>query len=204
MVQFAEGRQGDRLGLIAFGSGAYLQVPFSADSELWTRLLKQLQTGMAGPATAIGDAIGLAIRAFDKAASRRKMLILVTDGSDNASRLPSVEAAKVAAAEQVVIYTIAVGDPKAQKPEDKVDVASLKRIAQITGGKSYLAIDSQSLQDILNDIGKVQPAAYDTIRHQPKTLLYPWIIAPVFLLYLALWLWLSIQEITGSSAVRHG
>ncbi len=204
MQQFADGRAGDRLGLIAFGSGAYLQVPFTPDPAMWSDLLDQLQTGMAGPATAIGDAIGLAMRTFDKAGSTRKMLILVTDGSDNASRLPAVEAAKVAASQDVAIYTIAIGDPKGEGSEEKVDVESLQRIAQLTGGKSYLALDTESLQRVLTDINAIQPSAFDTLRHQPKTLLYPWLLAPVVVLYLLLWLTLSVQELWRGRGVRHG
>ncbi|MEZ5571844.1 MAG: VWA domain-containing protein [Halioglobus sp.] len=204
MSQFAQEREGDRLGLIAFGSGAYLQVPFTADAGMWVSLLGQLQTGMAGAATAIGDAIGLAMRNFETSQAKQKMLILVTDGSDNASRLPAIEAAKVAATQGVTIYTIAIGDPARQSGVDKVDVATLKRVAEVTGGKSYVAIDSQSLQTVLTDLNQIQPSAYDSTTSRPKTLLYPWIIAPLFMLYLLLWLWLSAQEISRSWRLRRG
>jgi Ca-activated chloride channel family protein len=204
MKQFAEGREGDRLGLIAFGSGAYLQVPFTPDPGMWASLVDQLQTGMAGPATAIGDAIGLAMRGFESSTSKQRMLILVTDGSDNSSRLPAVDAAKVAATRDIVIYTIAIGDPKTQTADDKVDVESLKRIAGITGGKTYLAIDSQALQGVLKDINQVQPSAYNTVSHRPKTLLYPWLLGPVFVLYLLLWIWLSVQEQINRRRISHG
>lgn len=194
MTEFAQDRQGDRLGLIAFGSGAYMQVPFTADAAMWVSLLQQLQTGMAGPATAIGDAIGLAMRNFESASSQEKMLILVTDGSDNASRLPAVEAAKVATANDVTIYTIAIGDPTRQSGNDKVDLESLQRIADITGGKAYQATDSTALQSVLDEINKIQPSAYNTTSHRPKTLLYPWILGPVLVLYMAMWLWFSLSE----------
>ncbi|MCB1702019.1 MAG: VWA domain-containing protein [Halioglobus sp.] len=204
MNQFARGREGDRLGLIAFGSGAYLQVPFTPDAGMWMNLLGQLQTGMAGSATAIGDAIGLAMRTFETSHSKQKMLILVTDGSDNASRLPAVEAAKVAVTQDVTIYTIAIGDPAKQSGDDKVDVGTLTRIAEITGGKTYQAIDAKALQTVLADINKIQPSAYDTTSSRPKTLLYPWILGPILILYLLLWVWLSAQELTRNWRVRRG
>jgi len=204
MNQFAQGRDGDRLGLIAFGSGAYLQVPFTPDASMWASLLGQLQTGMAGAATAIGDAIGLAMRAFETSDAREKMLLLVTDGSDNASRLPAIEAAKVAVTQGVAVYTIAIGDPSRQSGDDKVDVATLQRIAEITGGRSYLAIDSEALQTVLTDINRIQPSAYDTTSSRPRTLLYPWIIAPLVILYLLMWLWLSAQELTRNWRVQRG
>jgi Ca-activated chloride channel family protein len=204
MSRFADGREGDRLGLIAFGSGAYLQVPFSPDAAMWVDLLGQLQTGMAGPATAIGDAIGLAMRVFETSNTKQRMLILVTDGADNASRLPAVEAAKVAVTRGVAIYTIAIGDPAVQSGDDKVDVEALERIARITGGQSYVAADSESLQAVLDAINQVQPSAYDTISYRPRTLLYPWILGPVLSLYLTLWLLLSVQELLRDSRLRHG
>lgn len=203
MTQFADGRNGDRLGLIAFGTGAYLQVPFTPDSKMWVNLLHQLQTGMAGPATAIGDAIGLAMRNFDTTESKQKMLILVTDGSDNASRLPAVEAAKVAAKSDVTIYTIAIGDPDKQSGNDEVDLATLQRIAEITGGSAFEAVDSNALQSILDDINQIQPSAYNTVSHRPKTLLYPWILGPILILYMAMWLWFSFSELLRSRRQNH-
>ena len=132
------------------------------------------------------------------------MLILVTDGSDNASRLPAIEAAKVAASRGITIYTIAIGDPETQSSEDKVDVTSLERIAGITGGQFYLAIDSKSLQSILTDINAIQPSVYNTVSHRPKTLVYPWILGPVLTLYLLLWIWLSVQELVRTRRLKHG
>jgi len=204
MTRFVDGRQGDRLGLIAFGSGAYIQAPFTPDAGLWVNVLNQLQTGMAGQATAIGDAIGLSIRAFEKSDATQKLLILATDGSDNASRLPAVEAAKVAATRGITIYTIAIGDPESQSSDDKVDVDTLTKVAEMTGGKTYLAIDSQSLQTILDDINAIQPSAYETISHRPKTLIYPWILGPVLTLYLMLWIWLTALELMRTRRLKHG
>lgn len=198
LTTFAEKRQGDRLGLIAFGSGAYVQVPFTDDIQTWQLLLNGLSTDIAGPATAIGDAIGLSIRTFNHSTSPQKVLILVTDGSDTASKLPPIEAAKVAKAKGVTIYTIAIGDPNNQNKDQKVDIKTLDSVSTISHGKSFLAIDSASLQAVLNEINAIAPSQYRTTRYQPVTLLYPHILLFLLCVYFAMGLTLSILEIKNS------
>ncbi|UJF18067.1 VWA domain-containing protein [Vibrio sp. SS-MA-C1-2] len=184
---FGEKRKGDRLGLIVFGSGAYLQAPFINSTSTWVQIVKNLSTGVAGPATTIGDAIGLSIKAFDGSNSKDKMLILVTDGNDTMSRLPPVEAAKVAKSKGIKIYTIAIGDPKTEDPNTKVDVTALKKVAQMTGGKSYLALDRNSLADVFKQIDKIEPSNFSSISHQPYQFLYPHILLALLLYYLLMW-----------------
>ena len=193
LSDFAKARQGDRLGLIVFGSGAYLQVPFTEDLTLWLNLLNEMDTQMAGPATAIGDAIGLSIRAFDQSESEQRVLLLVTDGSDTHSRLDSLGAARVAATDGIKIYTLAMGDPNTEG-DDKVDFTSLEKIAKVTQGLSYVASDSSSLQRVLNDINTIAPASYEQESFQPKTDLYPWVMAPLLVFYILVWLWLTLQS----------
>lgn len=190
---FAQARQGDRLGLIVFGSGAYLQVPFTEDLTLWLNLLNEMDTQMAGPATAIGDAIGLSIRAFEQSESAQRLLLLVTDGSDTHSRLDALGAARVAATDGINIYTLAMGDPTTEG-DDKVDFANLEKIAKVTQGFSYIALDSNSLQRVLNDINAIAPASYEQEVFQPKTDLYPWVMAPLLVFYILVWLWLTLQN----------
>lgn len=194
MVKFASGREGDRLGLIAFGTGAYLQVPFTDQSETWTQVVDGLETEIAGPATAIGDAIGLSIRAFEGSTASQKVLILVTDGSDTSSQLPPIEAAKVAKARGVKIYTIAMGNPKTQDDNAKVDVSTLQQVSALTEGKSYLAMDKSSLESVLSDINKIEQSQYQQTSYQPYTYLYPYILCALIGYYFSMWLGLSIYE----------
>ncbi|WP_392339427.1 VWA domain-containing protein [Moritella marina] len=189
---FSKDRAGDRLGLIVFGSGAYLQVPFTDDLQLWLNLLNDMDTQMAGPATAIGDAIGLSIRAFEQSNSTQRLLLLVTDGSDTHSRLDAVDAARVAATDGINIYTLGMGDPKTEG-DDKVDFASLEKIAKVSNGLSYVAADSDSLQKVLVDINNIAPANYEQQRFQPKADLYPWLMGPLLLFYVLVWGFLTIQ-----------
>ena len=192
LADFVKQREGDRLGLIVFGSGAYLQVPFTEDLTLWLKLLNEMDTQMAGPATAIGDAIGLSIRAFEQSNSEQRLLLLVTDGSDTHSRLDAVDAARIAASDRIHIYTLGMGDPNTEG-DDKVDFSSLEKIAQVTQGKAYVAADSDSLAKVLSDINEIAPASYDQQRFQPKSDLYVWIMGPLLLFYILVWAILSVQ-----------
>lgn len=204
MLTFSQERKGDRLGLIAFGSGAYLQIPFTNQRDTWAQLLTSLHTEVAGPATAIGDAIGLSIRAFKNSTAPQRVMILVTDGSDTASSLPPIEAAKVAKANNIIIYTIAMGDPKTKGDEKKIDVGTLQKVADITGGKSYLAIDTNALNTVLADINKIVPSTFKTKAFQPVTLLYPYLLFIGIAAFLLLWIGLiiySLLRIKGAS--RH-
>ncbi|NRD74589.1 VWA domain-containing protein [Shewanella sp. VB17] len=193
LVDFSSHRDGDRLGLIVFGSGAYLQVPFTQDIHLWQVLLNEMETQMAGPATAIGDAVGLSIRAFAHSTSKQRLLLLVTDGSDTSSRLDPVDAARVAASENITVYTIAMGDPNTEG-DDKVDFNTLNKIAKVTKGKSYVASDADAIKRVLEDVNQIAPAQFEQATFVPKTDIYPWIMGPLLLLYLCLWFFLSGRQ----------
>jgi len=192
LSDFAKQRKGDRLGLIVFGSGAYLQIPFTEDLSLWVNLLNEMETQMAGPATAIGDAIGLSIRAFSESDSKQRLLLIVTDGSDTHSRLDAVDAARVAATDNIQVFTLGMGDTNTEG-DDKVDFSTLNKITKVTKGQSYVASDSDSLQKVLEDINKVAPAIYEQQRFQPKQDLYPWVLGPLLVFYIVVWTFLSIK-----------
>ena len=103
---FVAERKHDRLGLILFGDAPYLQAPFTEDIETWQTLLGETQIGMAGQSTAFGDAIGLAISVFEQSETENRVLIVLTDGNDTASRVPPVDAAKVAATYNIKIWLV--------------------------------------------------------------------------------------------------
>src|ERR1700754_5169057 len=128
LKDFVARRKGDRVALIVFGTRAYVQVPFTQDLQTAAQLLEQAQVGMAGQQTAIGDTIGLAIKTLEASTAKQKVLILLTDGNDTASRVPPEHAADIAAQKGVVIDTIAVGDPSASG-EERVDLNTLQTIA---------------------------------------------------------------------------
>lgn len=182
---FIDQRKDDRLGLIVFGSGAFTQAPLTLDHGTLSALLEQTQAGMAGPNTAVGDAIGLTIRLLQGTPEREKVLILLTDGNDTSSLVEPLHAAKMAASAGIVVHTIGIGDPAATG-EAKVDLASLANIAQRTGGQFFRAEDSQALQQVYRTLDQLTPHQVTTLSHQPKRDLF-WLPLGAGLLLLCAW-----------------
>lgn len=173
---FLEKRDGDRVGLVVFGDAPYLQAPFSTDLELVRQLLDECQAGMAGPRTALGDAIGLGVGLFDQSDAQAKTIIALTDGNDTKSRVPPVEAARVASEREIHIHTVAIGDP-ATVGEDKLDEQALRDVAATAGGKYYFAADRQSLEGIYEELDKIETRKVKTVSHRPRRDLYYWPLA---------------------------
>ncbi len=169
--QFVEGREGDRMALIVFGSKAYLQSPLTEDTSTIVELLEQTQVGMAGPHTALGDSIGLAIRTFEASEIEQRLLILLSDGADTSSTMSPVNAAEIANGKDVEIYTIAVGDPQADG-ENRVDVATLQDIATRTGGSYFFAEDQTALDEIYERIDELAPRLTNTQSFRPRQTLH--------------------------------
>lgn len=180
---FVQGREHDRLGLILFGDAPYLQAPFTDDIATWQALLNESDIGMAGQSTAFGDAIGLAISVFEQSATKNRVLIVLTDGNDTASKVPPVEAAKVAAARDIKIYTIAIGDPAAVG-EEKVDLEVLSQMAEITQGKSFQALDSEELLQVYSEIDKLEPQQFDSLSFRPRVSIHHYPIILFVSIYL--------------------
>lgn len=130
---FLARRHGDRVGLIFFGTAPFVQAPFTEDLDVCRQLLDEAQVKMAGPQTAFGDALGLAITVFDRSTVKERVLIALTDGNDTASKVPPAKAAEIARDKGIVIHTISVGDPTAAG-EDALDVESLKAVAAKCNG----------------------------------------------------------------------
>ena len=198
LAEFAQGRESDRLGLILFGDAPYLQAPFTGDIDTWLTLLKESEIGMAGQSTAFGDAIGLAISVFENTETKNRVLIVLTDGNDTSSRVPPVDAAKVAAAYGIKIYTIAMGDPQAVG-EEKVDLKVLDQIAKSTNGQSFQALNRDELQHVYQEIDRLEPQLFDTQSFRPKISAHYYPIALFFIVYL---LALFIVNINFRSKVR--
>lgn len=164
---FVAEREGDRIALIVFGASAYVQVPFTEDLDSVAELLEQTQTGMAGPNTAIGDAIGLAIRAFEDSEIEERLLILLSDGADTASAMSPINAAEIAADAEITIYTIGVGNPDGSG-EERLDPATLEDIARRGGGAFYYASDVAGLAEIYAEIDAQNPRVTDSATYQPR------------------------------------
>ena len=183
LSEFVAQREHDRLGLIVFGDAPFLQAPFTEDHDTWLTLLTETETGMAGMSTAFGDAIGLSIKAFDRSDTENRVLIVLTDGNDTGSKVPPVDAAKVADQLGVTIYTIAIGDPETAG-EEALDVDTLQRIADITAGGYYQALDREQLENIYRQINALEPAIFESLSYRPKQSLHHYLLSIVMVGYL--------------------
>lgn len=170
---FIQRRKDDRLGLILFGSGAYPQAPLTLDHASLSLLLDDSGIGMAGPNTALGDAIGLSLKLLEQAREPQKVLILLTDGNDTSSAIAPLRAAQMAAAKGVVIHTIGIGDPNAEG-EAKVNLGVLQQIASSTGGRYFRAEDRNALDQVYATLDRITPHQVKTLSHQPKRELFHW------------------------------
>lgn len=166
MRQFIAERDGDRLAMIIFGTRAFVQAPFTEDLQSLNGFLDQSVVGMAGPNTALGDAIGLGIRTFQASEVDQRLMILLSDGADTSSRMTPINAASLAADRGVVIYTIGVGDPEGAG-EDRVDLDALEDIARRTGGQFYFAGDARALSGVYAEIDKQNPRSVETLSFRP-------------------------------------
>lgn len=179
--RFIDARKGDQIGLILFGTRPYLQAPLTTDLATVHRFLDQAVVGIAGPDTAIGDAIGLAIKTLrdgDAHAGpghrRQPVMILLTDGGNNTGVMPPIEAARLAAQTGLRIFTIGVGAAVRQtlfglSGNTDLNVKLLKRIADITGGEYFRATDPDALSAVYRKINRLEPVAGDKRWLRPAT-----------------------------------
>ncbi len=150
---FLERRQGDKIGLILFGTQAFVQAPLTFDIKTLQQFLDETIIGLAGDKTAIGDAIGLAIKQSENDTEDR-VLILLTDGENSAGNVSPEEAAKYAGEKKLKIHTVAFGKDRFGrnfKPQ------SLINIANVTGGKSFQASRTKDLKKIYDTIDELEP-----------------------------------------------
>ena len=173
---FLSKREGDRVGLIFFGSAPFVQAPFTEDLQVCRDLLDEAQVKMAGPQTAVGDALGLAINTFDRSKMKSRVLIALTDGNDTVSQVPPAKAAEIAKDKGIVIHTVAVGDPKAAG-EEALDVDALKSVASTTGGIYAHAEDRSQLEAIYRKLDALETHQAETVSHRPRRDIFWWPLA---------------------------
>lgn len=192
--QFVKARVGDRLGLILFGTRAYLQTPLTYDRQNVLLRLDDATVGLAGQTTSIGDAIGLAVKRLEDLPAKGRMIILLTDGANNSGVLPPLKAAELAKLDKIKIYTIGLGaEPDSRtlggvffnpSPSSDLDEETLQEVAKITGGRYFRATDTQSLQAIYKMINQLETVVQDQTTIRPQQDYYPWpLAAALFLLF---------------------
>lgn len=190
--QFIDGRRGDQIGLILFGTHPYVQAPLTTDVVTVHRFLDEAVVGVAGSQTAIGDAIGMAIKRLrDTAATGSRghpALVLLTDGESNAGIMPPLQAARLAAEVGLRIYTIGIGADAASNlfglggGDNDLDETTLRAIARLTGGQYFRATDASALQSVYRQIDRLEPSAARQQWVRPTTEWFTWPLALALLL----------------------
>ena len=158
------------MGLIFFGSSAYIQAPFTPDLKTVNQMLDEADVGMAGQMTHIGKAIMKGVGMFDKDTIKTKVILLLTDGVDYGTDILPLDAADQAKKDSVVIYTIGIGDPGNRSSD--LDERTLTEIAEMTNGQYFRAKDEKRLQEIYAEVDKLEPIEYEEEENKPVTLLY--------------------------------
>ncbi len=195
--QFIDNRPNDRMGMVVFGSEAYTQCPLTLDQGILKSFLSKLDIGMAGDSTAIGSAIGIAVKRLKDLKSKSKVIILLTDGRNNAGSLPPLQAAQTAKAFGIKIHTIAVGTlgkapflvnsifgQRYVYQQVDIDEDTLKKISDLTGGQYFRATDLQSLKTIYKQIDEMEKSEVKVIDHSEYTELFHYFLIPGLLILL--------------------
>ncbi len=209
---FIDRREGDRIGLILFGSEAYLQSPLTFDRTAVARFLGDAVIGLAGRETAIGDAIGLALRRLRAAPDGETVLILLTDGANTAGVLDPLKAAELAAKDGLKVYTIGVGaEPRAvntmfgrrmANPAADLDETSLRAIAEATGGQYFRATGTASLDQVYRQLDALEPVQGESQTVRPVDELFIWPLGAALLITLGLAAYSAFGESLGRAGLR--
>lgn len=185
---FVRGRQGDRVGLVVFGSDAYVAAPLSFDTEAVAQALETAEIGISGRATNIGDAIGLALKRLDELSVASRVVVLLSDGESNAGAARPDDVAALARDMGVRIHTIAMGPKDLGTAEEGelgvVDAATLTRIAAASGGESFRVRTTEDLALVAAAIDALEKTQTDGLAAEIHRPLWIWPALASALLYL--------------------
>jgi len=198
-IKFIRNRENDRIGLVVFARDAFTQCPLTLDYDILTSLLDQIQIGMIPDGTAIGMGIATAVNRLRESDAKSKVIILLTDGENNAGKIDPVTAAELARSFKIKVYTIGVGkgglvpfpinDPLFGKRyvQAKVDIDefALKRIADLTGGVFFRARDTKSLSEIYSKINQLETTEVKVHEYQSYDEVFHYFLIPALILLLA-------------------
>ena len=203
---FVARRTGDRIGLVLFGTRAYLQAPFTLDLGTVSEMIAETVLGLAGEQTAIGDAIGLAVKRLRDRPMERRVLVLLTDGADTASEVDPLAAARFAADEGITIYAVGVGadeevaarwlGARRMRARSALDESTLRTIADMTGGRYFRARDTAELEEIYRLIDVLEPTGGDDEVFRPTRELFHWPLGFSALLF-------TLTALIGANASRN-
>ena len=191
---FIDNRQNDRMGMVIFGQEAFTQCPLTLDHDILLSFLNNLEIGIAGDSTAIGSAIGVAVKRLKDLKAKSRVIILLTDGRNNAGSLSPLQAAQIARTYGIKIYTIGVGS-RGKAPflvdsifgkqyiyqDVEIDEKTLQEIAQLTGAKYFRATDRETLEDIYSQIDSLEKSEVKILDHSEyKEVFHYFLLAGLF------------------------
>ena len=202
---FLEKRAGDRVGIILFGTHPYYYIPLTFDLTSVNRMLEAIPAGIAGKRTAIGDAVGLAVKHLQNRPEKDRVVVLLTDGEQNAGELSQEESRELASAYDVKVHAISVNPSRSLPsvfglfdrlipPLSTRENERLKAVAEGTGGRYFRATNTEQLQEIYDLINEMEPTKQEDKTFRPIKALYYWPLSAGLALLLLLWL----------SSVRNG
>lgn len=210
LSDFIQRRVGDRLGLILFADTAYLQTPLTYDRDTVAQMLDETVIGLVGEQTAIGDAVGLAIKRFQQKEQSNRVLVLLTDGQNTAGNIDPAEAKELAVSEGIKIYTIGVGADqmivrgifgnRRVNPSQDLDENMLTDLAESTGGQYFRARDTESLTQIYALLDELEPIARESREMRPLQALFYY---PLSLAAFIILMWM-LYPVINSALVSHG
>ncbi|HVS15770.1 MAG TPA: VWA domain-containing protein [Thermoanaerobaculia bacterium] len=195
--RFVEARPSDQIGLVVFGTHAFTQCPLTLDHGIVATFLERVEIGMAGEETAIGDALGIALKRLQDSQARSKVVILLTDGRSNAGAVSPVTAAEIAQTLGIKVYTIGAGargqapflvdtrlGPQVIYENVEIDEDTLRRIAELTGGAYFRAEDEAALASIYQQIDQLEKSELTMESFTEYEERFAWLVAPSLVLLL--------------------
>ncbi|MDX9728416.1 MAG: VWA domain-containing protein [Bacteroidales bacterium] len=199
-TEFIAGRPYDRIGLTVFSGESFTQCPLTTDHAVLVNLLREVKSGIIEDGTAIGVGLATAINRIKDSDAISKVVILLTDGVNNTGSIDPVTAAEIAKTFGIRVYTVGVGSMgyadypvqtpfgmRYQKMQVEIDEALLQRIAEMTGGQYFRAVDNTSLQRVYSEIDKLEKSKIETREHSKREEVFmPWALAAVILIGLEL------------------
>lgn len=196
VYSFIKKRPGDRIGMVVFGTFAFTQCPVTLDHDMLINFIKDIHIGVAGESTAIGSAVGVAVKRLKDIKAKSKIIILLTDGRSNAGKIAPLTSAELAKTYDIKIYTIGVGSSKTRSHSfgggfygyntggSSLDAKTLQKMATITGGKYFVAYDTEELKKIYSTINQLEKTKIKVKEYGKNTELYLSFLIPGFLLLL--------------------
>lgn len=181
LQQFIDKRPNDRIGLVAFGGRAYIASPLTLDHDYLQQDVDRLHLHMIEDNTAIGSGLATAVNRLRDLKSKSKIVILMTDGQNNAGKIAPLDAAKAAQTLGVKVYTIGIGTPEIAtrmgRPDLLPDEDTLQQIASLTGGKYYRADNAGHFREIYAEIDKLEKTEATMKKYMKHRELFPWVVS---------------------------